>query len=129
VPDDKNGNKDRKTRQEIYKDVGYKPKFPEVAQFTHIITYVNELGIAKAGFHGHTALEWRDIESWVNMTHTCLETWEARFIIELSKTYCSCLNEFKDPMTPAPYKPDDEDELTPVRKVADSKIRGLLNGR
>jgi hypothetical protein len=128
VPDDDNNKKDRKTRQEIYDGAGYKPQFPEITNFNHVINHLNELGIAKSGFHGHTALEWCDIESWVNMTHTCLETWESRFIIELSKLYCGCLNEYKEPMTPAPYETG-EDIHAARRKVADHRIRGSLNGR
>lgn len=122
------GEKDRKTRQEIYKNAGYEPKFPEIINFSHFINYINELGIAKTGFHGQTALEWRDIESWVNMTHTCLEAWEARFIIELSKLYCSCLNEYKETHCPAPYLSPTEDAHTARRAVAEARIRGSLRG-
>lgn len=120
---------EKKTRMEIYKDIGYEPKFPAIEHFEHLINYLNELGIAVSGMSGPTSISWTEIASWKELTHTCLETWEARVVMRLSKEYCSYLDTAKDTHCKAPYTCDDEDDLTPVRKIVDSKIRGLLNGR
>lgn len=127
MPDAKDNEKDRKTRQEIFTSVGYYPSLPKIESFNQIINYINELGLVKQGFHGHIALEWKDVQAWLNVTATRLETWEVRFIIELSKLYCSCLNQYREPRCPQPYKIDpNEDDMAPMRRVVDSKIRGLL---
>lgn len=92
-----------------------------------MLGYIDEVGLSKSGMAGIVPIDWADIESWVNVTDTCLETWEAKAIMNLSREYCYQFSISSDPKCPPPYNVNyDEGEMNAVRETAEETVRGLF---
>ena len=126
MPTDKN-NREPTSRLEYRQLKGLPISLPKLKNSQHILDHINEVGLSKAGMSGILPVDWSDIESWVKLTHTVLETWEAKLLMTISREYCYQFNSSSAIDCPAPYKTViTEDEMLAVREKADATIRGLF---
>jgi hypothetical protein len=77
--------------------------------------------LMECGLHD---LTWRDLSAWAELTGTPLNSWEARAMLSISRTYTQAIAEYSGSTVPAPYQPVEFDR----EKVA-SQVRSALRKR
>lgn len=77
----------------------------------YLIDMLMEAGPAKSSqLGGVEPLDWRDLESYVNLTKKDLEDWESITLIRMSQAYCRGLSEGSDPFSIPPDERKGSDE-------------------
>lgn len=67
----------------------YEPDMPPLNGSAYLVAHLYEVGPTLAGGMGPAPLTFEELEAWMNVTGVDLDSWEVRFIHELSKEYLS----------------------------------------
>ncbi len=85
--------------------------------------YLKELfflsGQALQSGMGLIPLTWQELDAFIRVNELDLMIWEKRILRKMSEAYCTESSRATDPMRPAPYTPEkDDEEETVVDKIS-----------
>lgn len=79
-------------------------KLPDVTHGKHVIDWLDEIGWYSVGAMGSPMpLTWVDIDCWMRVTNTLIDTDDVLLMRHLSKIYVSSLRKSENQNAPAPY--------------------------
>lgn len=94
----------------------------------YLSDWLMELGPTAPGAMTQTAVSWRDIAAWQELTGVALLPWEAVLLRELSGAFASELHRAEDPACPAPWseRASIEDNRAAVSRKLGMTFKALL---
>jgi len=87
---------------DYYNAMGKAPPMPSIKGGEHILHHLNALGWCSSTGMGITALSFTEIKAYSDLTETPLNSDEVMLIRNMSKEYCTNVQN-KDPSKQAPY--------------------------
>jgi len=101
-------------------------QLPPLLAADHVIQILFEVGPVKSGGMGAVALSDLDLLAWQANQALDLTTWECRTIIELSRLYAGCSEEYKSPRAGPPWVlPVDRGDVEKLTKASDAMASWL----
>lgn len=94
-------------------------ELPPIEWGSYLIEALNSVGFVRQGMNGPVAVEFREIEAWINVTGQVLTPWEAETVRNLSETYVAQSHNSANARADAPYWP------VPNQGAIDDKFKQL----
>ena len=82
---------------------GYRGKLPEAGPLGYLLEYLKEIGPAAINGGLPQPVSWQEIDAWQRLTGTCLDSFEAQIIRELSGVYVQMYVKSQKPECPPPW--------------------------